>query len=169
VLQVSGSATADWVHETQTKALLVPGIRSVQFAPELEPEHQAFVEAKAAVESMVIKFPVDSAILGTSERASIRKLAQNVQSLLAAAQALHQEVSIQVVGHTDSTGAETSNLTLSQQRADRVAWELRQSGIADKFVRARGVGIAQPLHNEGSEADRAFNRSASFRVTSPTP
>jgi len=169
VLQVSGSATAMWVRETQTKALLVPGIRSVQLAPELDPGHLAFAEAKAAVESSVIKFPVDSAALTTAERGSVRKLAQNVQELLDAAHALHQDVSIQIVGHTDSTGAETSNLTLSRQRADRVAWELHQGGIADKLLQAQGVGIAQPLRNEDNEADRGFNRSVSFRVTSLTP
>jgi outer membrane protein OmpA-like peptidoglycan-associated protein len=169
VLQVSGSATANWVRETQTKALLVPGIRSVQFASELDPGHLAFTEARAAIENSVIKFPLDSAALSSAERGSVGKLAQNVQSLLDAARALHQDISIQVVGHTDSTGGETSNLTLSQRRADRVAWELAQNGVAEKLLHARGVGIAQPLRSEDSETDRAFNRSASFRVTSLTP
>ncbi|HUI52578.1 MAG TPA: OmpA family protein [Terriglobales bacterium] len=169
VLQVSGTASAAWVRETQARALLVPGIRGVQFAPELDPGHLAFAEAKAVVENTVIRFPVDTAALSYAERASVRKLAGNIQSLLDAARAVHEDISIQVVGHTDSTGAESLNLTLSQQRADRVASELIENGVADKLLHAQGVGIGQPLRAEDSEANRALNRSASFRVNLPTP
>ncbi len=164
VLHVSGSASANWVRETQSKALLLPGIRAVQFAPELEPDRLAFAQAKATVEGAVIRFPLASAALSSSELASIRILAENMQSLVIAARVLHRDVAFQVVGHTDSTGAETSNLNLSQRRADRVAWDLGRNGIPEKLLHAQGVGITQPLRNEATEADREFNRSATFQV-----
>ena len=169
VLEVSGTASASWVKEARAKALLVPGIRSVQFAPELEPVHLAFAEAKAAVEKSVIRFPLDSATLSSSERVSVREVAHNVQALVEAARALDQDISVEVVGHTDSTGAETSNLTLSRQRADRIVRELGQNGVAGRLLRARGVGVAQPLRNENTESDRGFNRSVTFRVTWANP
>ena len=72
---------------------------------------------------------------------------------------------MQVIGHTDSTGAETSNLNLSQRRADRVAGALAQDGVSEKLLHARGVGITEPLRQENSEDNREFNRSTTFRVS----
>ncbi len=165
VLQVSGNASANWVKEVQVKGSMVPGVRSVEFAPEIQPEQVAFNQAKAELENTIVKFPLASAALASQERATLRKLSESIRALQAAARGLHQEVSIQVLGHTDSTGAETSNLNLSQRRADRVAWELGQNGVAEKLLHAQGVGTAQPLHPEDSEANRELNRSATFRVT----
>lgn len=169
ILEVSGTATAAWVKEVQAKGSLIPGIRRVQFAPELEPDRLEFAQAKTAIEQTVVKFPVATAALSGAERTALRKKAEEMKSLLAAAQALHETVNFTVVGHTDSTGAETSNLDLSQRRADRVAYELTQNGIPDKFLQANGVGTSQPLRSEDTEANREFNRSASIRVKIENP
>ncbi len=164
VLQVSGTASASWVRGLVARALLIPGIRAVQLSPELSPEQLALNQAKSEIESAVVKFPTASAALSGAERASLRKLAENVQSLLHAADALHQNASVEVLGHTDSTGAETLNLNLSQRRADRVAWELGQAGIPEGIFHGRGVGTTNPVRSEGTEEDRQFNRSVTFRV-----
>ena len=90
-----------------------------------------------------------------------------MNALLNAARALHEDASFLVVGHTDSSGAETWNQNLSQKRAECVASELMASGIPDKLLRAQGVGTTQPVRPEDSEANRKFNRGTSFRVMSP--
>ncbi len=164
VLQVSGTAPASWVKDLSSKALLIPGIRAVQLSPELSPEQLALNQAKSEIESAVVKFPTASAALSGAQRASLRKLAENVHSLLHAADVLHQNASVEVLGHTDSTGAETLNLNLSQRRADRVAWELGQAGIPEGILHGRGVGTTNPVRSEGTEEDRQFNRSVTFRV-----
>jgi len=169
VLQISGSALARWVNDVRTKAPLVPGIRAVQFAPELEPERLAFTQTKSELESTLVKFPLATASLSSAERANVRKLAETMQALLKGATAVRQDVSFQVVGHTDSTGAETSNLNLSQRRADRVTTELIQSGIPEKLLRARGVGVSEPLRAEDTEANREFNRSVTLKVVTSAP
>lgn len=165
VLHVSGDATTKWVREVQTKAPLVPGIRALEFATELQPDQLAITEARSQIQATVIRFPLASAALAPSERAALKKLAESIQSLQRATRAQNQEISIQVIGHTDSTGAETSNLDLSQRRADRIAWELGQNGVAEKLLHARGVGITEPLRPEDSEMNREFNRSTTFQVT----
>jgi outer membrane protein OmpA-like peptidoglycan-associated protein len=96
-------------------------------------------------------------------------MAEEMKTLLAAAQSLHQTVNFTVVGHTDSTGAETSNLNLSQRRADRVAYELIQNGVPDKLLQATGVGTTQPIRSEDSDANREFNRSTSILVKIQNP
>ena len=169
VLNVSGAASANWVKELKSKALLVPGIHSVELSPELNPGRLAFNQAKTEIESAVVKFPLASAALSSSESVGLHKLADKIQSLLQAADSLHQSVTLEILGHTDSTGAEGENLNLSQRRADRVAWELGQLGVAERSLRARGVGTTNPLRTEDNEENRRFNRSASFRVSAPVP
>ncbi|HTA59701.1 MAG TPA: OmpA family protein [Candidatus Baltobacteraceae bacterium] len=169
VLTVSGVASANWVKDIQTRGLLVPGIHAVELSPELNPARLAFAQAKTEIEKVVVKFPVGTAALSNSERLELRKLAESVQSLLQAGDSLRQTLTLEVLGHTDSTGAEVSNLDLSQRRADRVAWELGQLGVPERVLRARGVGTTNPLRAEDNEENRQFNRSATFRVSVPTP
>jgi outer membrane protein OmpA-like peptidoglycan-associated protein len=169
VLNVSGAASASWVKELQSKALLVPGVHSVELSPELNPGRLAFNQAKTEIESVVVKFPVASAALSPSESLALRKLAEKIQSLLQASDSLHQSATLEILGHTDSTGAEAVNLNLSQRRADRVSWELGQLGVPERSLRARGVGTTNPLRTEDSEENRQFNRSATFRVSAPVP
>ncbi|HET6929618.1 MAG TPA: OmpA family protein [Candidatus Acidoferrum sp.] len=169
VLRVSGAASANWVRDVQSKATLVPGIRSVELSPELDPGRLAFNQARSQIESAVVKFPVASAALSPAESQSLRNLAGNIEALVQAADSLHKRVTLEVLGHTDSTGAEAANLDLSQRRADRVAWELGQLGIPERVLRARGVGTTNPLRTEDNEENRQFNRSATFRVSAPVP
>ena len=169
VLKVSGAASANWVKDIQTRGLLVPGIHAVELSPELNPARLAFDQVKTEIEKVVVKFPVGTAALSNSERLELRKLAESVQSLLQAGDSLRQTLTLEVLGHTDSTGAEVSNLDLSQRRADRVAWELGQLGVPERVLRARGVGTTNPLRAEDNEENRQFNRSATFRVSVPTP
>ena len=169
VLRVSGSASASWVKEIQAKALLVPGIHALELSPELDPARLVFNQAKAEIEKALVMFPVGTAALPSSERPELRKLAESIKSLLQAADGLRQSPNLEVLGHTDSTGAEVSNLDLSQRRADRVAWELGQLGVPERVLRARGVGTTNPLRPEDSEENRRFNRSATFRVSTPAP
>ena len=169
VLLVSGAASANWVKDIQSRALLVPGIHAVEFSPELNPGRLAFNQAKSEIEKTVVKFPVASAALSPRESVALRNLAAAIQSLLQAAETLHQSATVEVLGHTDSTGAEAVNLDLSQRRADRVAWELGQAGVPERILRARGVGTANPLRSEETEQNRQFNRSATFRVGALAP
>ena len=169
VLTVSGAASANWVKDIQTRGLLVPGIHAVELSPELNPARLAFNQTKTEIEKVVVKFSVGTAALSNSERLELRKFAESIQSLLQAGDSLHQTVTLEVLGHTDSTGAEVSNLDLSQRRADRVAGELGQLGVPERVLRARGVGTTNPLRTEDNEENRQFNRSATFRVSVPTP
>ena len=161
---MSGTAHANWVGEVQRKALLVPGIRAVELAPGLEPEQLAFTQAKTEIETAIVRFPLASATLSSQERTELQKLAESVRSLLKASNNLHENAALEVLGHTDSTGAEASNLNLSQRRAERVAWELGQMGIPERILQIRGMGTTNPLRHEDTEDNRQFNRSVNFHV-----
>jgi outer membrane protein OmpA-like peptidoglycan-associated protein len=63
-----------------------------------------------------------------------------------------------VEGHTDSTGSDTYNLSLSEQRAESVRSFLTQNGIGAARVLARGYGKAYPVAGNDTSAGRQRNR-----------
>ena len=169
ILRLAGQPSAAWLKDLRTRAVLVPGLRSVDFG-RFTPEQMAFDQAKSEVQGVIIKFPVGTAALSSAERLSLRTLVPKLTSLQNSAAALHQNFRLAVVGHSDATGAEGTNQSLSQRRADRVASELIQLGIPDAVLHAKGVATAEPVRNEDTEENRQFNRSVTFVVSaSPSP
>jgi outer membrane protein OmpA-like peptidoglycan-associated protein len=75
-------------------------------------------------------------------------------------------VSIIVSGHTDNTGNEKTNLTLSRQRAEAVIEYLAQKGISKNRLSARGFGSSRPVTSNDSVEGRNQNRRVEFMTTS---
>ncbi len=170
ILQFAGPAPLKWVRDIRTRALLIPGIRSVDLSGRFSPERMAQQQAESDIQSKIVKFPVASAALSSQERDSLRTMAVQLKEFFAASDTMHSgSITLQVIGHSDSTGTEATNQTLSQRRADRVASELIQLGIPDNNVKATGVATTEPLRNEDSEENRQYNRSVSFRISSVSP
>jgi len=166
ILRPEGNGSAVWAAELVRRALQVPGIRAVNLSGLRRSEQPAFDKAKGDIQSLVVTFPIASAALSSSQMAALRAIAPRLKALFAAADALQQPVTLEVIGHCDSTGAETTNISLSQRRADQVARQLAQLGLPDGHLRAKGVATSEPLRKEDSEENRQYNRSVSFRVSS---
>jgi outer membrane protein OmpA-like peptidoglycan-associated protein len=158
VLFFTGQPPFTWLKELPRRALQVPGVRSVDTAGLLSAAQHAVGQSVEKIQSTVIKFPLASAALSAPESARLRALLPELKELEGVG-----NMTIEVWGHSDTSGAETTNLTLSQKRADRVASELMQLGIPGNLLRVKGVAAADPLRPEDSEENRAFNRSVSFR------
>jgi outer membrane protein OmpA-like peptidoglycan-associated protein len=71
---------------------------------------------------------------------------------------------IQIVGYTDNTGNEASNLTLSQNRARAVYEYLVSQGISPERLSYMGMGESNPAASNDSEEGRAQNRRIEFTV-----
>ena len=63
-----------------------------------------------------------------------------------------------VVGHTDNTGAEEMNVSLSQARAASVVKALAQLGIAAARLAPHGAGPYAPVTENKTDEGRAKNR-----------
>jgi outer membrane protein OmpA-like peptidoglycan-associated protein len=70
-----------------------------------------------------------------------------------------------VEGYTDSTGTETFNLKLSQQRADTVRDYLVSQGLAAGAIRAKGLGQDMPVASNDTAAGRQANRRVEMIVS----
>jgi outer membrane protein OmpA-like peptidoglycan-associated protein len=73
---------------------------------------------------------------------------------------------IQIAGHTDSDGSESSNQTLSENRAHSVYQYLVSKGIAGNRMTTIGHGEANPIVPNDSAANKARNRRIEFTVLS---
>ncbi len=168
VLHVEGAAPLAWIKELPGRALPVPGIRSVDLSGPNSPEQIALNVAKGEIESTVITFPVASSVLSGKEREAVNTVVVKLKDVLSSPSAA-QGMIVTIIGHSDSTGAEMTNVTLSQQRAERVAAEMVHLGVADKKLKAAGVSTTEPLRSEDSEENRQYNRSVTFRISSALP
>ncbi len=163
VLHVDGRPSAKWLNDLRSRAPLIPGIRALDFG-HTTPEQVAFDEAKNKVQSALVRFFVASSELSSLERSNLRELLPSLKILLNAPMLSRGTVRIEVVGHSDSTGAESANQNLSQRRAERIVAGLIQLGIPAASIQAKGVATAEPVRPEDSEENRQFNRSVTFRV-----
>jgi outer membrane protein OmpA-like peptidoglycan-associated protein len=70
----------------------------------------------------------------------------------------YPDTSIQVAGHTDSTGSEQSNQTLSENRASNVKNALVGQGVDPSRITTIGFGESAPIADNSSESGRQLNR-----------
>lgn len=75
------------------------------------------------------------------------------------------DANFEVGGHTDSTGQLSSNITLSQQRANAVVNYLVNKGLASERFIARGYGPEQPIADNSTSQGRAQNRRIEFKLS----
>ena len=75
------------------------------------------------------------------------------------------EARIEVNGHTDSTGADTINQSLSEARAEKVGKFLTDVGeIAPERITTRGFGESRPVATNETVAGRAENRRVEIKI-----
>ena len=78
--------------------------------------------------------------------------------------AQNPKVRIEISGHTDNTGSEQYNKTLSENRAKAVAEYLIGKGIAADRIVAKGYGFDKPVADNQSEEGRAKNRRTELKI-----
>ncbi|ALX13152.1 cell envelope biogenesis protein OmpA [Burkholderia cepacia JBK9] len=83
---------------------------------------------------------------------------------MAAALAKMQNRTVDIIGHTDNSGNRTSNIALSQARADAVKGYLITKSIQPQQMTTTGVGPDQPIAPNDTADGRARNRRIEFRV-----
>lgn len=70
----------------------------------------------------------------------------------------YDQTVIEVAGHTDSTGSESHNQSLSERRATSVASYLQTQGVSNQRVITVGMGELRPVADNSSSAGRQANR-----------
>jgi outer membrane protein OmpA-like peptidoglycan-associated protein len=95
------------------------------------------------------------------------KIADSAKNDLEAAAAVfikYPETNLLIEGHTDDTGKDDYNMTLSEKRANAVADYLISKGVAPKRIERKWYGEGQPKYPNDSEANRQLNRRVEIGV-----
>jgi len=101
-------------------------------------------------------FKINSSVLSDSALASLDKVAGVFEN--------YPKTNILVEGHTDDTGTDEYNMTLSQQRAEAVANYLESKGVRKKRFTVKWYGESQPKYPNTSEENRSLNRRVELAV-----
>ena len=110
-----------------------------------------------------------SGITFAHDRSDIQPQFQSTLDQVAQTLQAYPSTLIDVYGHTDSTGADAYNQSLSERRSQSVASYLTARGVQPVRIATRGFGETRLLFNpERSEADRQANRRVEIRIVPAT-
>lgn len=107
-----------------------------------------------------VTFDVGSYTLKPEFRATLDRIAQSLQQ--------YPNSLIDVYGHTDSTGSDAYNQTLSENRARTVANYLASRGVSPARVRSQGFGETMPVADNATDAGRQRNRRVEIKIVPVT-
>jgi outer membrane protein OmpA-like peptidoglycan-associated protein len=128
--------------------------RSLRLLDDAAPTVQAAPESPSSL-SIPVRFAFDSADILPEARAQLDAIAEGIK-LLPPAQ------SVVIEGHTDATGSDSYNLSLSQRRAESVrTYLVRVHGIDANRLAPAGFGKYRPI--AGIDPFAAENRRVQFR------
>ena len=115
----------------------------------------ADMQAKQTSRGMVLTL---GSVLFATGRSELLPGALSSIDRLAAYLEQNPEKTVLIEGHTDSTGSNTTNLRLSQERAEAVRLALTARGIASNRSVATGLASSQPVASNDTAAGRQQNR-----------
>ncbi len=121
------------------------------------------VDASAApvgAELEIVSFDLDSAVLTAASREKLDRAIPLIREALQRDAALR----VEIAGHTESSGPEAHNASLSQVRATAVLDYLVSVGIPAERLAASGYGLSQPRASNETEAGRSQNRRAELKI-----
>ena len=101
-------------------------------------------------------FDVDSDVLRDAARKNLSTLAQSLEK--------YPNTDLMIVGHTDATGTDEHNMTLSERRASSAANYLASQGVTRTRLRSAGRGESEPVASNDTETDRQKNRRVEVAI-----
>lgn len=75
------------------------------------------------------------------------------------------ESQIRITGHTDASGSEPWNRTLSLQRANAVGDYIANGGISRERLEIAGIGSEEPVADDSTRYGRSLNRRIEIELT----
>lgn len=103
-----------------------------------------------------ILFDVNSHVLRNEARQNVNDLARILQK--------YEDTNILVEGHTDSTGSDRYNNTLSENRASSVSYQLKSQGVSQSRISTHGYGESQPVADNSTVSGRQQNRRVEVAI-----
>ena len=154
-LEAEGFATHEWVTETRRAARFLPGVAGI---------HDAKLLDLSRIQDPLLMFQLDRSDLVPGQDEKFNLLVADIERLQAIAVELKKNVRLEISGHADGTGTEVRNAALSEERAKAIATALESRLPKWPNLTIHALGSRERVKEELTEADRATNRSVTFRV-----
>lgn len=103
-----------------------------------------------------VTFAVDSSAIDPGFQSTLGTVANTLSQ--------YEKSYVDVLGHTDSTGSDAYNQSLSERRAASVANFLTNSGVQRERLATRGFGESQPVASNSTDEGRAANRRVEIKI-----
>jgi outer membrane protein OmpA-like peptidoglycan-associated protein len=154
-LDAEGFATLQWITETRRSVRFVPGVT--------EFKEDNLLEVDRIVNPSLL-FVLDQTELAPGQEEKFRQLVSDIERLQKLAESMHKSVRLEITGHADGSGTEERNAELSRGRAEAVANALNARLSSKTNLTIVPVASKERLRDEVTEADRAANRSVTFKI-----
>ena len=154
-LEAEGFATHEWVTETRRAARFLPGLAGI---------HDEKLLDLNRIQDPLLMFQLDRSDLVPGQEEKFNLLVADIERLQAIAMGLKKNVRLEISGHADGTGTEARNAALREERARTIASALESRLPKWPNLTIHAVGSSERLKEEVTDADRATNRSVTFRV-----
>ncbi len=122
------------------------------------------VDVKAVDEGQAILVNLPSGVTFDSNSTIIKPAFRDTLDTVATSLKTYPNSLIDVYGHTDATGSDTYNQTLSENRARVVADYLSAHGVNLARIRSTGFGKTQPIASNDTLEGRAANRRVEIKI-----
>ena len=121
-------------------------------------------EVERVGEGINVTFDESSGVYFDTEKYNINSKSQETLNKLAGIFKEYPTTNILVEGHTDSTGPESYNLTLSKNRAQAVTNYLMNNGVSSGRFDTKWYGESQPKYDNTTDEGRAKNRRVELAI-----
>ena len=113
-------------------------------------------------DNLVLNMP--SGVTFATNQSAIQPQFRNTLDQVAQTLTSYEKTYIDVYGHTDSTGNDSINVPLSQDRARSVADYLMTRGVQSARIGTQGFGASQPVADNNSEMGKQANRRVEIKI-----
>ena len=121
-------------------------------------------EVERIDDGIVVTFDENSGVYFDTNKFNINADSEVLLSKLSKILIEYPDTNVMVVGHTDSTGADDYNMTLSKNRANSVTNYFTTKGLSAKRFTTNWFGEEKPLADNTTLEGRAKNRRVNLAI-----
>jgi len=138
--------------------------QEAEFRQKLAAEQAAHQIEVERLQNENLKITMNSEVSFDYNSSSLKPAFYNTLDKVSDILSRYNRTTVQVTGHTDSTGSEAYNQALSERRANSVAYYLEDRGVSAGRVRSVGRGELEPRVSNDTEAGRQLNRRVELLI-----
>ncbi|WP_292412046.1 OmpA family protein [Mesorhizobium sp.] len=165
---VVGEAPAGWIGRAQAAADQLSADGVILDVSQLRELNLAELNhLREAIQTTDIFFSSGKVVPGPEQAPVLDRLADQLKEFAENARKAGVTARFMLTGHSDTTGRETANASISAARAETVRALLNKRGVAPELLQVRGAGTFEPAvpENENSRTGNSTNRRVSVTVS----